>query len=90
VSPPDDLKAPEQLVRFAGTNQIQVLDGSWDAYSREIVLAAEAAGLKVWPDIQARVEPSEYFEKVLRLGFTGVQTDHPEELIAWLKEHDLR
>jgi glycerophosphoryl diester phosphodiesterase len=90
VSPPDELKAPEQLVRFARTKQIQVLDGAWDSYSREMVLAAEAAGLKVWPDIQARGENGEYFEKVLRLGFTGLQTDHPEELIAWLKEHHLR
>jgi glycerophosphoryl diester phosphodiesterase len=90
ISPPDDLRAPEQLVRFARTNQIQVLDGSWDIYSHEMVLAAEAAGVKIWPDIQARVENSDYFDKMQRLGFTGVQTDHPEELIAWLKEHHLR
>jgi glycerophosphoryl diester phosphodiesterase len=29
VSPPDDVKTPEQLVRFAKEHQIEVLDGSW-------------------------------------------------------------
>jgi glycerophosphoryl diester phosphodiesterase len=90
VSPPDDVKTPEQLVRFAKTHQIEVLDGSWETYSLEMVQAATRAGVKVWPDIQTREETPNYFAKVLRQGFTGVQTDHPEELIAWLKTRQLR
>jgi len=90
VSPPDELKKPEQLIQFAKTHQIDVLDGSWETYSREMVQATEAAGVKVWPDIQGRQENPDYFAKVLRLGFSGVHTDHPEELIAWLKGQHLR
>jgi glycerophosphoryl diester phosphodiesterase len=90
VTPPDDLKTPQQLVEFAKRHQIEILDGSWETYSREMIESAERAGVKVWPDIQAREENADFFDKVLRLGFTGVQTDHPEELIAWLKERHLR
>jgi glycerophosphoryl diester phosphodiesterase len=90
ASPPGDLKTPEQLVQFAKAHGIEVLDGAWKSYSRAKIQAANRAGVKVWPDIQAREEDGDYFAKVLQLGFTGVQTDHPEELIAWLKEHHRR
>jgi glycerophosphoryl diester phosphodiesterase len=85
VSPPPDLRDGEALVAFARRLGVEALDGSWELYSREMVSAAERAGIKVWPDIQAREEGPEYFKKVLDRGFTGAQTDHPEELIDWLK-----
>ena len=28
--------------------------------------------------------------RILAVGFTGAQTDHPEQLIAWLKQKSLR
>lgn len=90
VSPPDEAKHPDQLVRFARRYSIDVLDSSWEAYSPEMVQAAARAGVKVWPDIQDRQENADYFAKVLRVGFNGVQTDHPEELIDWLNQHHLR
>jgi len=90
VSAPDEAKTPDQVVGFAKTNRIEVLDGGWDAYSPEMVVAARRSGIRIWPDIQEAREDGVYFERVLKVGFTGVQTDHPEELIAWLKERHLR
>ncbi len=90
VSPPPDLKDPEELVAFARRLGVEALDGSWEFYSREMVSAAERAGIKVWPDIQAVREDPAYFQKVLERGFTGAQTDYPEELIAWLKKEKRR
>ncbi|HRT08703.1 MAG TPA: glycerophosphodiester phosphodiesterase family protein [Candidatus Paceibacterota bacterium] len=90
VSPPPELKGPEELVAFARRLGVEALDGSWEFYSREMVSAAERAGIKVWPDIQAVREDPAYFQKVLERGFTGAQTDHPEELIAWLKKEKRR
>ena len=89
VSPPDDLKTPQQLVDFARRHGIEVLDGNWKTYSREMVEAANRAGVQIWPDIQAAHEDSDYFKKVLDFGFSGVQTDHPEALINWLKQNKL-
>lgn len=90
VSAPDGIKSTKDLVEFGTREKVQVLDGDWAAYSREQVKAALAAGLVVWPDIQDGEENAKYFEKVLERGFTGVQSDHPEELIKWLEERKLR
>lgn len=90
ISPPQSVKAPRQLAHFVTKFGIAVLDGSWDDYSLEMVAAAQKAGVRVWPDIQTAQEDSIYFEKVMALGFTGVQTDHPEELIRWLTRQGRR
>jgi len=90
VSPPDGIKTSQQLVDFAKKTGVEVLDGNWQAYSEDMVQAANRAGVRVWPDIQATEENSDYFKKVFDLGVRGVQTDHPEALIAWLNQHNLR
>jgi glycerophosphoryl diester phosphodiesterase len=90
VSPPDTARTPVKLLEFARKHHVEVLDGSWDGYSREMVASAQAAGIQVWPDIQRGREDGEYFAEVMKPGFSGVQTDHPEELIAWLIQHYLR
>ncbi len=90
ISPPDELKTPEQLVKFAESQRIEVFDGEWTDYSAEAVAAANRSGVRIWPDIQSAWEAPAYFAKVLSKGFTGAQTDHPEEFIAWLKSRNLR
>jgi len=90
ISPPDGIKDPKQLIEFATGKGIEILDGNWRQYSREMVEAANRAGVRIWPDIQTATEDTAYFAKVLALGFSGVQTDHPEELITWLKSKNLR
>jgi glycerophosphoryl diester phosphodiesterase len=90
ISPPRDMKSSDQLVDFAKGKGIEVLDGPWSVYSGEMVEAAKGTGVKVWPDIQTGGENAAYFKTVLDRGFNGVQTDHPEELIAWLKEQRRR
>jgi glycerophosphoryl diester phosphodiesterase len=87
VSLSEDAKTPQQLVDFVSKFGIEVLDGSWEGYSRGMVEAAKRVGVQTWPDIQSAQEDAHYFEKIIALGFTGVQTDHPEELIAWLRRH---
>ncbi len=89
VSPPDT-QEPQELVAFARARHIEVLDGPWSGYSPAMVRAASLAGVTVWPDIQSSREDEAYFASVVARGFSGVQTDHPEELIAWLKDHNLR
>jgi len=90
VSPPETIKTAGALVSFSKRLGVEVLDADWDQYSKEMVAAAENAGIKVWPDIQGREESPAYFMKVLALGFSGVQSDNPERLIAWLKEQKRR
>jgi glycerophosphoryl diester phosphodiesterase len=90
VSPPGNIKTPDSLLEWIRMQKVEVLDGDWDGYSPEMVQAASRAGVKVWPDIQSGKETEAYFKRVMARGFTGVQTDHPEDLIAWLKTEKLR
>jgi glycerophosphoryl diester phosphodiesterase len=90
VSPPKDARTPQQLANFVSKYGVEVLDGSWEGYSREMVEAAKRVGVQTWPDIQSALEDAHYFEKIIALGFTGVQTDHPEELIGWLTQQHRR
>ncbi|MCC7377124.1 MAG: glycerophosphodiester phosphodiesterase family protein [Verrucomicrobiales bacterium] len=91
VSPPENLgKNPAGLVQWAKTQSVEVLDGSWDDYSIEAVQAAQQAGVRVWPDIQDGKENPEYWKRVVALGFSGVQSDHPIDLARWLKESGRR
>lgn len=86
VSPPNQLgKSPTGLVDWAKAQRVEVLDGSWDDYSPEAVRAAQAAGIRIWPDIQDGRENPEYWKRVLALGFSGVQSDLPVALASWLK-----
>jgi glycerophosphoryl diester phosphodiesterase len=90
ISPPQSAKTPELLRNFVVKSGIEVLDGSWKNYAPEMVAAAHLAGAKVWPDIQNGLEDSTYFASVVAVGFGGVQTDHPEDLIAWLTQQHRR
>jgi len=90
VSPPDAVNDAKSLLDFAAREKIEILDGSWESYTKEQVQAGAKANIAVWPDIQDGNENEAYFQKVCALGFKGVQTDHPEELMAWLKSKNLR
>ena len=90
VSPPETIKTAAELVKFTRESGVEVLDGSWEYYSREMVEAAQAAGAKVWPDIQDGHEDAQYFAKVIARGFSGAQSDHPRDLIEWLRQQNLR
>ena len=47
--------------------------------------ARSAWGVEVWPDIQNPLESPEQWSKAMALGFQGLQSDHPAQLIAYLK-----
>jgi glycerophosphoryl diester phosphodiesterase len=90
VSPPETIKTAAELVKFIKERRVEVLDGSWEFYTREMVEAAVAAGVKVWPDIQDERENAEYFREVIARGFSGAQSDHPRAMIEWLKLQNSR
>ena len=78
------------MVSLITKYNISILDGAFNEYNREMVDAAIAAGVSVWPDIQSKEEAPELWDKALNLGFTGLQTDHPQLLIKYLKGKKIR
>jgi glycerophosphoryl diester phosphodiesterase len=90
VSLPDSVQSAAQLNSFLDQNKIHLLDGSYKEYTIEMVNAARAKNIPVWPDIQSATEGPEQWEKAINLGFTGLQTDHPEEMVIFLKSKKRR
>jgi glycerophosphoryl diester phosphodiesterase len=90
VSLPDSIKSAAELSSFIKQFQISILDGSYTAYNIEMVKTALQNNIPVWPDIQSFNEGPEEWERAINMGFTGLQTDHPEALILFLKNKKLR
>jgi glycerophosphoryl diester phosphodiesterase len=86
VSLPGTIRDSAALRNFLDTYHPDVLDGGFNEYTPEMVRAAAANGVPVVPDIQGPNESPAGWEPAMQKGFRGLQTDHPGELVAWLKE----
>jgi glycerophosphoryl diester phosphodiesterase len=89
LSLPDDVKTEAGLNAFLAKNPLDLLDGDYGDYTPEVLQAAAKAGIPAWPDIQSPSEAGNW-DKALQMGFRGLQTDHPEALIAYLEKMGLR
>ncbi len=89
VSLPNNIRSDSSLQAFIAKVPVALLDGGYDDYTASMVSLATAAGITVWPDIQSPGEAANW-DKAISLGFNGLQTDHPEALIEYLKQKGLR
>ena len=89
VSLPDEARDVKAMEAFLAKYPAEVLDGDWDGYTPDMIRHAVSLGIRVWPDIQSPNEEKNW-QKALELGFDGLQTDHPQQLAAWLKERQRR
>lgn len=89
VSFPDHIRDSSSLAKFLQQYPVSVLDGSYKDYNLSMVKAAHENRTTVWPDIQHPNEAS-FWEEAIALGVDGLQTDHPEALIQFLKNKGIR
>ncbi|MBS1526012.1 MAG: glycerophosphodiester phosphodiesterase family protein [Bacteroidetes bacterium] len=90
VSMPGNVKDVDAMKAFINKVKPDLLDGGWKEYTAEMVAAAKAMSIPVWPDIQSSGEGPRDWEPALATGFTGLQTDHPAAIIGFLKQNGLR
>lgn len=83
----EEVKNKDQLRYFLGQVKIEALDNIHD---KEMVQTAQNDGVAVWLDVQNPSEGPQTWESALQKGVNGVQTDHPEELVAYLKKNSWR
>jgi glycerophosphoryl diester phosphodiesterase len=81
------VQKPDQLSLFLEETQIKVLD---NLHEPSMVETAAQKGVATWLDIQSAVEGPTSWALALEKGVQGLQTDHPEELIAFLKSKKWR
>jgi len=85
TSPPDDAKTPTALTAFLKEWPFELLDGPV-TLSAECVAAARDLGTEIWADIENPLESPAQWGPAIARGLSGLQSDHPAELIAYLKQ----
>ena len=80
------VKDSTEMIQYLNKINIDILDGNWNEYTQETVNAATKMGVPVWADMQATKEDDAYCLKGIELGLLGIQTDHPKELVQFLKK----
>ncbi|HEV2482508.1 MAG TPA: glycerophosphodiester phosphodiesterase family protein [Puia sp.] len=90
VSLPGNVRTADSLAGFLSKYHPDILDGDWDGYTPEMVTLATKRGYLVFPDIQGPNESPALWDAAVSKGIRALQTDHPTELVAWLKDKRLR
>lgn len=90
LSLPDTVKTTAGMQAFIDKYHPDMLDGDYRQYTPEMLALAAKLQLTSWPDVQSANEGPDTWNKALSQGFKGVQTDHPEALILFLKEKGVR
>ena len=79
------VKDSTEMIQYLNKINIDILDGNWNEYTQDTVNAATKMGVPVWADMQATKEDYVYWLKGIELGLLGIQTDHPKELVQFIK-----
>lgn len=90
VSLPSEITNINDLKNCILEADIDILDGNYAYYTKELVNTAKNLKIPIWADIQSSHENEKEWQKALDLGLDGLQTDHPEDLIRYLTKKGLR
>jgi glycerophosphoryl diester phosphodiesterase len=87
TSVPDELKTSDALATFLNDVKIDVVDNIVNPDTKQFL---KSRGIPVWLDVQDAHEGPNSWSEALQKGVQGLQTDHPEALIEYLKKNGLR
>ncbi len=90
ISLPRQVQTGDEMLKLLNEFNIDLLDGSYTEYNEQTILAAKEKGVPVWADIQSPHEGPLEWKTALDMGLAGLQTDHPKELVQYLKEKGIR
>ncbi|HEX5154677.1 MAG TPA: glycerophosphodiester phosphodiesterase family protein [Parafilimonas sp.] len=76
-----------ELNNFLDKKHLDVVD---NAYTVDLINLVHKRKIAVWLDVQSEDEGPVSWEQALKLGADGLQTDHPEKLIQYLKDEGKR
>lgn len=82
TSLPDSSKSPAQVGAFLQQYAISVLDNVYDSALQSFI---GSRGVQLWLDGQSAHEGPASWQSLLAGHIQGIQTDHPEELVDWLR-----
>src|SRR5690625_1974742 len=76
-----------QLDDLLNEYKIDIVD---NAYDPERIEWLHQKDITIWTDVESENEGPDVWQKMIDRGVDGLQTDHPEELIQYLKKKRLR
>lgn len=82
---PREARKPGGVAEFEKNLAAEVVDGNLVEWTKELVDQCHALGVKVYVDNLGPNDNPEGFRKAIEMGVDGIQTDHPDQLIAYLK-----
>lgn len=87
TSLPGSVNSREELATVLDRMSLEGLDNVRDT---AMLRAVMSSGIHVWLDVQSQDEGPAKWKPALDLGVQGLQTDHPDALIRYLNEQNLR
>lgn len=84
---PRQVRTAEQLEVFLGQARLEAVDNVYDS---ALLAAVKAKGISVWLDVEGKDENEMVWRQALGKGAQGMQTDHPDALVGFLKENKWR
>ncbi|RFS21923.1 glycerophosphodiester phosphodiesterase [Chitinophaga silvatica] len=79
---PDEVKTAAELQDFLGKFQLAVIDNISDQSLLEVTKKNKVS---VWLDVQSSKEGPEWWDTALKTKIQGLQSDHPAQLVEYLK-----
>ena len=83
-SPGESCRTPDGLRQFLLGFPAEVLDGGVEGWSADLVRAAHVGGAAVYVDCLGIADTPAGRRAALAMGVDGIQTDHPDQLLAEL------
>ncbi len=90
ISLPKKISTGMELEVLVSQFKMDILDGDYNEYNEEIVIAAKKMHIPIWADIQSNEEGPVQWDKAIKVGLRGLQTDHPKAIIDYLKLNGLK
>jgi glycerophosphoryl diester phosphodiesterase len=79
----------ETATRFIGELRPRVISFDARDFKDEIIALARQAGAGIYVDRLGPADTPEFWEDAIRRGATGIQSDHPAELVQFLQAKKL-
>jgi glycerophosphoryl diester phosphodiesterase len=83
TSVPESYLSEDKLAQCFSATKLAVVDN----LQPKIIKIAQQLGIKVWLDVESANENENIWNKYLKMGVNGLQTEKPEQLISYLKKY---
>ncbi|HSB91596.1 MAG TPA: glycerophosphodiester phosphodiesterase family protein [Flavitalea sp.] len=89
TSVPPNTKTADDLIAFLDKFQVSAIDGSPGDYDQEMMSVIHKRNVQVWLDVQDKSENPQYWTPIVESKVDGMQSDHPGDLVKFLKQKGL-